>query len=78
MFCRKQKKILWGKTVIQNDNGITIRISKTDEGKICKDYYNTGKHFLTIMKNGKGIGEKIYFDNNENEASQKSIKLDLT
>lgn len=68
---------LWGKTVIQNDDGITIRISKTDEGKICKAYYNEGKHFLTIMKTGKGIGEEIYFDSNENEVSRKSIELDL-
>lgn len=68
---------LWGKTVIQNDDGITIRISKTDEGKICKAYYNDGKHFLTIMKTGKGIGEEIYFDSNENEVSRKSIELDL-
>ena len=68
---------LWGKTVIQNDDGITIKISKTDEGKICKDYYNEGKHFLTIMKTGKSIGEEIYFDSNENEVSRKSIELDL-
>ena len=66
---------LWGKTVIQNDDGITIRISKTDEGKICKDYYNAGTHFLTIMNTGKGIGEEIYFDSNENVVSQKSIDL---
>lgn len=68
---------LLGKTVIQNDDGITIRISKTDEGKICKAYYNDGKHFLTVMKTGKGIGEEIYFDSNENEVSRKSIELDL-
>lgn len=29
------------------------------------------------MKTGKGIGEEIYFDSNENVVSQNSIDLEL-
>lgn len=76
-FEMQDENRLCGKIERNLEDGVVVKVSKSDEGRICKDYYACRKLIKRIKKTGTSMAEGFFYNEDNQLMEHKTIYLSL-